>query len=55
MNQYEEDKKRFEDSIRVDLTKLNNSSSSNSSDGDTIIETLICINDGLGFQKIKKY
>lgn len=39
----------FEESLRVNLTAASSSTS-----GSTI-ESLQCINDGLGFQKIKNY
>lgn len=48
-------KKKFEESLRVKLETTKKSKLFFSSDSHSIIETLQCINDGLGFQTLKKY
>ena len=42
-------KNEFKDSLRLNISKRSHTSLSHS-----VIETLECINDGLGFQKINK-
>lgn len=52
-NTYNE-KENFKNSLRVNGKTTNKSINSFLSDSYPIIETLQCINDGLGFQKINK-
>ena len=47
---------KFEESLKVNLIQINSNLSESSSFSSTSnIESLKCINDGLGFQKIKNY